>query len=81
MIVYLAPYMGHNYRVLPPSTPPSPISGCSNYFFFLFFFQEGNRILSRKKLALKKRSFVNLYNTGVIADLFRRAKVPAEQIR
>ena len=23
------------------------------------------RILSRKKLALKKRSFVNLYNTGV----------------
>ena len=33
-----------------------------------FFFQEGNRILSRKKLALKKRSFVNLYNTDTVDD-------------
>ena len=31
-IMYLAPYMGHNYRVLPPSTPPSPIPGSSNYY-------------------------------------------------
>ena len=43
---------------------PSPLSLFFQVFLSLFF-QEGNRILSRKKLALKKRSFVNLYNTGV----------------
>ena len=31
-ISYFAPYMGHNYRVLPPSTPLSPILDCSNVY-------------------------------------------------
>ena len=31
-ISYFASYMGHNYRVLPPSTPLSPISDCSNIY-------------------------------------------------
>ena len=75
MYIYMHASMMHTYMMIA-SSPGPPYAGegpgihtncaCARFFpFFFLFFQEGNRILSRKKLALKKRSFVNLYNTRV----------------
>ena len=66
----LVHYLLSNYGLLTLHVPCFSVGICSQV----------HRAFVERKLH-KRRSFYAKCNGGVIADLFRRAKVPAEQIR